>query len=132
MSSVLVDTSAWVEFFRPEGDELYRSKISQLIDNNEIAVCGLILTELLKGTRSDKEYKELEDRLSTLTYFETPEGVWKKAGKTASLLLRKGVQVPTTDLLIATIAIENKIPILHNDKHFPLLARHTDLKTAQP
>jgi predicted nucleic acid-binding protein len=132
MSNVLVDTSAWVEFFRPDGDPRYRSTVSKLIDDNEAVLCGMILSELLKGSRSDKEYRELEDRLSTLPYLETPETVWKKVGRTASLLLRKGVQVPTTDLLIATLAIENKIPVLHNDKHFPILARHTELKTVQP
>lgn len=132
MSNVLVDTSAWIEFFRPDGDLRYRSAVSQLIDDNEAALCGMVLSELLKGGRSDKEYRELEDRLSTLLYLETPETVWKKVGRTASLLLRKGVQVPTTDLLIATLAIENKIPVLHNDKHFPILARNTELKTIQP
>lgn len=132
MTKVLIDTSAWIEFFRPEGEAPYRLAVSQLIDDNEAALCGMILSELLKGARSDKEYGELEDRLSTLIYLETPEPLWKKAGRLASVLLRKGIQVPTTDLVIAMIALENKMPILHKDRHFLTLTKHTDLKTIEP
>lgn len=128
MSSVLIDTSAWVEFFRPDGEERYRSRISQLLDDNEAAICGIVLSELLKGARSEKEYHEFEDRLATLIYLDTPESIWKKVGKTASLLLRKGIQVPTTDLLIGTVATENKIPVLQKDKHFILLGKQTALE----
>lgn len=127
MVSILVDTSAWIEFFRPEGDLRYRAEISKLIDDNAIALCGVILLELLKGARTDREYRELEDRLSTLTYLETPESLWKKAGKIASILLRKGVQIPTTDLIIAAVAIENHTTLLNKDKHFQILAKHTPL-----
>ena len=128
MSSVLVDTSAWIEFFRINGNTGVREDISRLLDENAILLCGMVFAELLKGARSEKEYRELEDRLSTLPYLETPETVWKKIGRLASNLLRKGVQVPTTYLLIATIAIENRVPLMHQDKHFSILAKHTDLK----
>lgn len=128
MANVLVDTSAWIEFFRKDGEAAYRNAISTLLDDNEAALCGIVLTELLKGARSDKEYRELEDRLATLVYLETPEVIWKQAGRLASQLLRRGVQVPTTDLVIATIAIENRLPLLQKDRHFPILQRQTDLQ----
>jgi predicted nucleic acid-binding protein len=128
MSNVLVDTSAWIEFFRISGDPRIREDISRLLDENAVLLCGIVLTEILKGARSDKEYRELEDRLSTLPYLETPETIWKKIGRFASNLLRRGVQVPTADLLIAFIAIENRVPLMHQDKHFSILARHTNLK----
>lgn len=128
MTSVLIDTSVWIEFFRPNGDASYRNAVCELIDDNKSALCGMILSELLKGARSEKEYKELEERLSTLLYLGTPESTWNKAGRIASHLLRKGIQVPMTDLVIAVIAIENKSPLFHKDKHFSLLEKHTDLK----
>lgn len=128
MPRTLVDSSAWIEFFRPSGNVSYRDHISRLIDDNEVVICGVILAELLRGTRSDKEYRELEERLSTLSYLETKESLWKEIGKTSHLLLRKGLQVPITDLLIATIALENNLPLLHRDKHFKLIAKQNDLK----
>lgn len=128
MASVLIDTSVWIEFFRADGDPKYRTFVSQLLDDNEAALCGVVFAELLKGARTEKEYRELEDRLGTLTYFETSESLWKKVGRTASLLLRKGIQVPTTDLLIATIATENKAPLLQKDRHFHLIQKQLNLE----
>ncbi len=46
MPDILVDTSVWVEFFRRDGDVRYRNYVSQLIDDNEVVLCGIILTEL--------------------------------------------------------------------------------------
>lgn len=132
MPSVLIDTSAWIEFFRPEGDSKYRALVAELIDDDEASLCGIILTELLKGARTDAEYHKLEDRLATLTYLETPESIWKQSGKQASSLLRKGIQVPTTDLVIAMVAMENHLPVLHQDKHFSILQKHTSLKILEP
>lgn len=128
MSNVLIDTSAWIEFFRPHGDAHIRTAINHLLDNNEAALCGVILAELLRGTRSDREFRDLADRLSTLVYLPTMDDIWAQVGRLGSHLARKGVNVPTTDILIATIAIENKVPILHKDRHFPLIVKHSDLK----
>jgi predicted nucleic acid-binding protein len=128
MSSVLIDTSAWIEFFRPHGDSHIRSTINQLLDDNEASVCGIILSELLRGTRTDREYRDLADRLKTLVYLSTPEELWSAAGQLGSHLARKGVNAPTTDILIATVAIKNKVALLHKDRHFPLIARYSDLK----
>ena len=130
-TSVLVDTSVWIEFLRKDGDPRYRARLSQLIDDNRVALCGLILAELLKGARSDKEYQDLEERLAALVYLETPESLWKKSGRNASLLLRKGIQVPMTDLIIAFIGLENKIPVFHNDKHFRILQKYIPLDTLE-
>jgi predicted nucleic acid-binding protein len=128
MSNILIDTSAWIEFFRPHGDTHIRNTINQLLDDNEAALCGIILSELLRGTRTDRECRDLADRLGTLVYLSTPEELWWEAGRLGSHLTRKGVNTPTTDILIATVAIENKVPLLHKDRHFPFIARYSDLK----
>lgn len=126
-STVLVDTSAWVEFFRRDGDRRCREVLSGLLDENRVATCGIILAEILKGARSEEEYRELEERLETLVYLPTPEEIWRRMGRTASLMLRKGTQIPTADLLIGTIASENRLPLFQKDRHFEILARHTKL-----
>lgn len=132
MSNVLVDTSAWIEFFRPQGNEGMRHRIAQLIDDNEAALCGIVLAELLRGTRSDREYRDLQDRLLTLHYVDTPEYVWVRAGHLGNQLTRKGAVVPTTDLIIACVAMSNGLTLLHQDRHFPLIAKHASLKVIIP
>lgn len=130
MSNILIDTSAWVDFFRPRGDAHIRDAVSQLIDDNEAVLCGTILAELLRGTRTEREYRDLSDRLSTLHYIETPESTWIKVGHMGSQLARKGVVVPTTDIVIAAVAIDNNLPILHKDRHFPMIEKYFDLRLA--
>lgn len=130
MSNVLIDTSAWIDFFRPHGDARICHTVSQLIDDNEAALCGVILAELLRGTRTEREHRDLADRLSTLHYFPTPESLWAEVGHLGSQLARKGVVVPTSDIIIAAIAMANNLPILHKDRHFPLIAKHSSLKLA--
>lgn len=130
MSNVLIDTSAWIEFFRPHGNAEIRTTINQLLDDNEAALCGIVLSELLRGARSDREFRDLADRLSTLIQLPTPETIWIHVGKLGYHLARKGINTPTTDILIAAIAIENKVAVLHKDRHFSLIAKHSDLRIA--
>lgn len=128
MAQVLIDTSAWIEFFRPDGDGRYRTAVSQLLDDNDASFCGMIQAEILRGARSDREYRALADRLTALHYLPTAESIWSTMGSLGSQLLRKGVQVPSTDLLIATMAMQHRMPLLHKDRHFTLIAKHTALR----
>lgn len=128
MPLVLIDTSAWIEFFRPDGDGRYRTAVSQLLDENEATLCGIIQAEILRGARSDREYRALADRLTALHYLPTAESLWTTMGSLGSQLLRKGVLVPSTDLLIASMAIQHRMPLLQKDRHFTLMARHTALR----
>ena len=128
MNNVLIDTSPWIEFFRPKGMANYREAVSRLLDENEAALCGIVLAEILKGARSEKEYDVLNDRLATLHYLSTPESTWEKVGQRANHLRKKGLEIPTTDILIATIAIENRVPLLHKDHHFKFIASHSNLQ----
>lgn len=132
MSNVLIDTSAWIDFFRPRGDTRIRNAVAQLIDDNEAALCGIVLAELLRGTRTEREHRELADRLSTLHYLATPESTWTTTGHMGSQLARKGVVVPTSDIVIASVAIDHNTPILHRDRHFPMIAKHFDLQLVIP
>jgi len=40
-----------------------------------------------------------------------------------------GKTIPSTDLLIATIALHYDLTLLHSDNHFEQIKEHSDLKT---
>ena len=44
---ILVDTSAWIEFFRKK--DPYYKVILELIDTSKVCCLGIILAELLQG-----------------------------------------------------------------------------------
>lgn len=114
---VIVDTSAWIPFFnRPESTE--KRIIEELIDRGEVAVVGVVLAELLQGYRSPEERDELKDALLALPYLGVSQATWIAAGEISAGLLRKGVTLPLTDLVIAAAAIEHRCSVYSLDTHF--------------
>jgi predicted nucleic acid-binding protein len=124
---VIVDTSAWIPFFNhPESSE--KRIIDELIDRGEVAVVGVVLAELLQGCRSQEERNDLKDALLALTYLGVSQATWIAAGEISAGLLRKGITLPLTDLVIAAAAIEHHCSVYSLDAHFqkiPGLIRYT-------
>ena len=124
---VIVDTSAWIPFFnRPESTE--KQVIEELIDQGDAAIVGVVLAELLQGCRSREEREELQEALLALPYLGVSQATWIAAGEISAGLLRKGITLPLTDLVIAAAAIEHHCSVYSLDAHFqkiPSLIRYT-------
>ncbi len=45
-----MDTSAWIGFFR--GQAPFAAAVDRLLESDEVALCGPVLTELRRGLRS--------------------------------------------------------------------------------
>lgn len=100
---VTTDTSVWIPFFnRP--DSPHKRRLDLLIDADEVVMVGVVLAKLLQGGRSQKERDHLNDALLALPYFEAGQSTWVHAGEISCALLRKGVTVPMSDLIIAALA----------------------------
>ncbi|MCL0073403.1 PIN domain nuclease [Dehalococcoidia bacterium] len=128
MNKVIVDTSAWIEYFRPQGDAELKEAIKPLISEVRALLPGIIRTEILRGARSRKEYEMLNDLLRGLTHLPVTEDFWGRLSRFSFNLFRKGIAVPLTDTYIALVAIENNAHLLHRDKHFDLIAQETGLE----
>ena len=128
MTKVIVDSSAWIESFRPEGRAKLKEKVKELLTEGSILLPGIIKAEILRGTKSRKEYKMLDDLLNGLTYLPVEENFWSRLARFSFDLVREGVAVPLIDTYIALLAIENNASLLHRDQHFDLIARKTNLQ----
>ena len=128
MDKVIIDTSAWIESFRPQSEKTFINLVKDLILKGRILVPGIIKTELLRGTKNKKEYNQLNDLLKGLEYLPVSDDFWEKLSLFSFRLFRKGVAVPLTDTYIALLGIENNASILHRDKHFDLIAEKVPLK----
>ncbi|HAZ31787.1 MAG TPA: PIN domain nuclease, partial [Dehalococcoidia bacterium] len=106
MNKVIVDTSAWIEYFRPQGDAELKEAIKPLISEVRALLPGIIRTEILRGARSRKEYETLDDLLRGLTHLPVTEDFWGRLSRFSFNLFRKGITVPLTDTYIALVAIE--------------------------
>ena len=57
MDKILIDTSAWIEFFKKK--EPWYSAVSGLMDDKRVCCAGIILAELIQGAKSEKEMEVL-------------------------------------------------------------------------
>lgn len=114
---VIADTSVWIPFFnRPDSDE--KAALDLLIDADEVAMVGIVLAEVLQGCRTPSEREILSDALAALPYFEVTSSTWIRTGDLSAQLLRKGVTLPLSDLLIAVLAIDHGCRVYSLDVHF--------------
>lgn len=131
MTEVIVDTSAWIESFRPEGEARLKEVVKQLISEGKILLPGIIRAEILRGARSNKDYELLDELLSGLIYLPVEDDFWRRLARFSFDLLREGITVPLTDAYIALLAIEKEASLLHHDAHFDLIANKTKLKVLE-
>jgi predicted nucleic acid-binding protein len=116
---ILVDTSVWIDFFNGKDlphVETLESLISQEAD---IAICGVILTEVLQGIANDKEHKLTQTYLKALVMLEIKNDVWLYAAEIYRNLRKRGLTVrKINDCIIAATALHYDCLLLHNDKDF--------------
>lgn len=125
---VVVDTSIWIDFFRDPTEEV-SGKLEELIrDQNRVAICGIILQEILQGIREQKIYELTRQRLLFLPFLDASREVHLLASSLYRDLRKKGVTVSSTDAAIAAVAIHHGFPVFTHDEHFTEIARHSKLK----
>jgi len=127
MDKVIIDTSAWIESFRSDSVTSFQRLVKDLIIQDLVLLPGIIKTELLRGTKSKKEFIQLSQMLKGLTYLAVAEDFWERLSNFSFQLFRKGITVPLADTYIALLCIENQASLLHRDKHFDMIAQKTKL-----
>jgi len=130
---ILVDTSVWIDFFA--GRDLPNvAKLEQsILDNEDLALSGIILTEILQGIPNDTTYRRVRRYLSALIMLPMPESVFVRAADIYRKLRKQGITIrKTNDCIIAATALEHHCQLLHNDKDFRPIAKHYSLKVVIP
>jgi len=118
---ILVDTSAWIEFFRKK--DPYYKVILELIDNGKVCCLGIVLAELLQGAKSQKELDVLKEFLYVFDFLPESTEMWRKAGELSYLLRQKGKAVGLSDCYISVVANTNDATLLTLDKHFEVIGK---------
>lgn len=123
---ILVDSSVWVDFFRPSpgraGIELRR-----MIDESEpFAITGVVVAEVLQGLTRDVVPIE---RLLKSCDMLNPDGfeTYREAAALYRAARGRGISLTTIDTLIATIAAEHGASVFTLDQEFARVSRITGL-----
>jgi predicted nucleic acid-binding protein len=126
---ILVDSSVWIDYFR--GDETPQvNKLEELLSTQILAIGDLILTEVLQGFSSDKDFSEARKELTRLEVVELGgEDLAIKAAKNYRTLRKLGFTIrKTIDTIIATRCIEDGYTLLHDDGDFKPFEKHLGLR----
>lgn len=126
---VIVDTSAWIEYFRGGLPDVV-AKVDRCLDHDLVGIGDLVYCEVMQGIRSSREQSEVSPLLLSLPQFDMVGfNIAEKSAANYRLLRSKGVTVrKTIDVLIGTFCVEHGFQVLHNDSDFDLMAKHIGLK----
>jgi len=125
---IVVDTSAWIEFLRDTGSPVCNS-VDHLLDT-DLAICDAISMEVLAGARDEYHLAALRGLLGRATMLPTTPADYDHAAALYRMCRRQGETVrKLIDCLIAAVAIGAEAELLHADRDFAALARHTSLDT---
>ncbi|MDN5849751.1 MAG: PIN domain nuclease [Nitrococcus sp.] len=122
----LIDTSVWIDLFR-QRDTGPAKMLRALLDRRlPYGITSVIYQEVLQGASSEHDFRRLRDYLGTQRFYH-PTDLVRSYVEAAHLYVRcrqQGITIRSTiDCLIARIAIEHKLLLLHNDNDYLQLAK---------
>lgn len=125
---VLVDSTVWVDFFRGK-ETLQTEKLARCIGNDDdVCICGFILTEVLQGIRDEKEHLAVKQHFENLLYLEADRSTFELGASIYRELRRKGSTIRNSmDCLIAAIVLQQGVHFLENDRDYESIDRHYPL-----
>jgi predicted nucleic acid-binding protein len=126
---VIVDTSAWVEYFR-NGEPSVVNKVDRCLSSDLVGIGDLIYCEVVQGIRSDRNRRTISALLLALPRYEMVGfSIAETAAANYRLLRSRGISVrKTIDVIIGTFCVENGFELVHYDRDFDLMASHIGLK----
>ncbi|MGD9889153.1 MAG: PIN domain nuclease [Halothiobacillaceae bacterium] len=127
---ILVDSSVWIDYFRgtttPQAE-----KLDSLLGFELIATGDLILTEVLQGFMSERDFNQAKKLMTSLVIVDLAgQNMAIQAAKNFRALRILGITVrKTIDTLIATCCIESGLPLLYSDRDFDPFVKHLGLRS---
>ena len=127
---ILVDSSVWIDYFRGTATA-QAEKLDSLLGAELLAVGDLILTEVLQGFGSDRDFNQAKKLLTSLTVIPLGgQAIVIQAARNFRTLRALGVTVrKTIDTVIATGCIESNHALLHSDRDFDPFVEHLGLRS---
>ena len=130
---ILVDSSVWIDYFRGTATPQVE-KLDSLLGSEPIATGDLILTEVLQGFVSDRDFNQARKLMTSLVIVDlVGQEIAIQAARNFRALRSLGVTVrKTIDTVIATRCIDSGLPLLYSDRDFDPFVEHLGLRSALP
>lgn len=127
----LVDSSVWIDYFRGTGSQ-QTDRLDALLGTEPLATGDLMLTEVLQGFGSERQFSNALRLLTSLSLVDIAgQDIAVQAARNFRTLRARGVTVrKTIDTLIATRCIESGYSLLYSDRDFEPFVEHLGLLSA--
>jgi predicted nucleic acid-binding protein len=127
---ILPDSSAWIEYLRASGSPVHQAMRELVHNPSRLAVTEPVVMEVLAGSRSEQQLATYRGALLDLRLlpidglagFEEAALIFRRC-RSAGETLRSLV-----DCMVAVPALRAGASVLHQDRDFDAIARHTDLR----
>ena len=126
---ILVDSSVWIDYFRGTATP-QANRLDGLLGSEPLAIGDLILTEVLQGFATEREFNDARKVLLALDMVVLGGAdVAVEAARNYRKLRSLGVTVrKTIDTVIATRCIVSGHMLLHSDRDFDAFEQHLGLR----
>ena len=118
-SKIVVDTSIWIDFFN-EHRTVQTETLDRLLGTDLLGTGDIILTEVLRGFKTDRGFRAAKQHLSSLFIFDMLG--YENAIRSAEnyrFLRKRGITIrATADVIIASFCIANGHSLLFSDSDF--------------
>jgi tRNA(fMet)-specific endonuclease VapC len=128
---ILVDTSAWIEFFRKKESSV-SSRLREYLKLNQACYTGPIAVELYQGAKTSKEVEVIDQLLQAIHYIEITRSHYHHAGQISHKAARSGNIFSTVDLILAAVAHDERLNLLSLDTHFKQISHFCPLILETP
>lgn len=128
---LLLDNSAWARIVTGTLQDERAETIAGWIERRELATCLPFLLEAGYSARSSAHHKEIMDDLGSFRCVQMTAATERRAARAQGELAAVGHhRLSPIDVMIAACAHEAGAGVLHYDRDYDLLARHTALDFA--
>lgn len=126
---IFLDSTVLIDYFNGKSNWQVE-KLESILGKELVVIGDYVLTEVLQGFRSDKEFQKAKTILLSFLCFDiVGKEIAIQSAKNFRYLRKKGITVrKTIDVIIATFCIENNFTLLHNDKDFIPFEKYLKLK----
>lgn len=127
--NLLVDSSVWLRILSGRVSTKIVDYMADSETEHQFVSTGMVRLEVMVGARDWHEMLNLQLFFAGFPAEEPTTRTWDEAGRLSLRMKSKGYRLRAQDLLIASVALENDLTLLHADSDFECLAEHEGLKT---
>jgi predicted nucleic acid-binding protein len=130
---IIVDSTVWIDLLNGVHNS-HTALLVQQIPVRRFGLTDLILAEVLRGARSEKNALRLKQDLSNYALFDGGgEQMAVASAHNYRLLRDQGFTVRgLTDCFIATFCLQHGYQLLHRDRDYEAFEKHLGLKVLHP